>query len=353
MNMRILLLVFLIPAGVILLCAAGLIAFLMITEFKPPRRTVAEIKGSAGTMEPAQREFTLLTWNIGYAGLGAGEDFFYDGGRSVMPGREQSNRYLEGICNMLGANDTVDFIFVQEADRHSKRSWYRDEVEEIKAVLPGHAMAWAVNYDCRFVPMPPFSPMGRVVSGLATWTKFKPEKAETVYFDAYFPWPKRIVFLKRCFITLRFRAGNGHDLVIINTHNSAYDSSGILRRRELEMLDSAMMSEYRKGNFVVAGGDWNINPRGFREAMFPSGDPAVGADTTNEQAFVPGWQFAFDPSGPSNRNVNMPYKKGVTKATIIDFFVVSPNVEVLGVKKIPADFAFSDHEPVIMKIKLK
>jgi endonuclease/exonuclease/phosphatase family metal-dependent hydrolase len=49
----------------------------------------------------------------------------------------------------------------------------------------------------------------------------------------------------------------------------------------------------------------------------------------------------------------MPYQKGKTKTTIIDFYVVSPNVEVKAVHTIATGFKFSDHQPVIMKVTLK
>ena len=63
-------------------------------------------------------------------------------------------------------------------------------------------------------------------------------------------------------------------------------------------------------------------------------------------------QSVFDSANPTNRDVDIPYKKGVTKTTVIDFFVVSPNVEVKSVVVIPMGFACSDHEPVMMRINL-
>jgi len=72
-----------------------------------------------------------------------------------------------------------------------------------------------------------------------------------------------------------------------------------------------------------------------------------------DSAFLPGWQFVFDAEVPSNRDVEGPYLKGKTKTTIIDFYVVSPNVEVRRIRTIPTGFRYSDHQPVIMKVRLK
>ena len=339
--------------GGTILFILGLLGFLMLTEFSPPGHVFPEIKGSGRDFDPSQREFSFCTWNIGYAGMGRETDFFYDGGKMVIPEKEQCSRYFDGIKKQLKASDTVDFIFLQEIDVHAKRSWYTDQFSALAAILPGFSMVFATNYDCRFVPLPIRAPMGRVVAGLATYAHFRPLQAEIRYYDAFFPWPTRLAFLKRCFVMLRFGLDNGKDLVIINTHNSAFDSTGELRKRELAMLDSTMKSEYHRGNYVVAGGDWNSNPRGFKVTSVVTGDRVTSIDPPVESGFLPGWQFAFDPSVPSNRFADIPYIKGVTRTTIIDFFVVSPNVEVKQVATIPSGFAWSDHEPVVMQVKLK
>lgn len=337
----------------VIIFALALVGFLMLTEFSPPSHLAPEVNGNGGKFDPSSREFTFFTWNIGYAGLGRDMDFFYDGGKMVMPSEKQSGLYFDGIKSQVKSFDTVDFIFLQEADVHAKRSWYTDEVAGLAGPLSSYSRVYATNYDCRFVPMPLRAPMGRVVSGLVTFAKAVPDDAGVQYFDAFFPWPTRVVFLKRCFILLRYALDNGKKLVVINTHNSAFDSTGQLRKRELATLDSVMSSEYKLGNYVVAGGDWNNNPRGFSVSSITSGDKVTEIDPQIGPGFLPGWQFVFDPLHPSNRYVDMPYKPGVTRTTIIDFFVVSPNIEVTRVATVPTGFAWSDHEAVVLGIKLR
>jgi endonuclease/exonuclease/phosphatase family metal-dependent hydrolase len=159
--------------------------------------------------------------------------------------------------------------------------------------------------------------------------------------------------LKRCILVMRYFLASGKELVIVNLHNSTYDKGGSLRKRELQKLHSFLFSEYARGNFVIAGGDWNTNPRGFRPESVISGDQSKKIDPVLDPEFLPGWGFAFDPSVPSNRDVDMPYQKGKTQTTIIDFYVVSPNVEINTVRTISAGFRCSDHQPVIMKVTLK
>jgi hypothetical protein len=44
------------------------------------------------------------------------------------------------------------------------------------------------------------------------------------------------------------------ELVLINTHNEAFDP-GDIRRAQMDYLRTFMIDEYSKGNYVIAGGD--------------------------------------------------------------------------------------------------
>ncbi len=270
-----------------------------------------------------------------------------------MPEKEQFDRYFGGIKKTVLAHDSADFIFLQEVDVHSKRSWFFDEYSALSEKLNGFFNVFSQNYGCRYIPVPLHEPMGRVKAGLATFSKPKPESAQVRYFKTDMSWPKRLAFLKRCFILLRYPLDNGKELVVLNTHNSAYDSTGVWLKKELALLDSTMQSEFQRGNYVVAGGDWNSNPRGYTTKNMISGDRATLVDPQIEPGFAPGWEFVFDPRYPSNRAVDKAYRKGITKTTLIDFFVVSPNISVTQVHTIPLGFADSDHNPVVMTIRLK
>ena len=52
------------------------------------------------------------------------------------------------------------------------------------------------------------------------------------------------------------------------------------------------------------------------------------------------------------RNCDVPYKKG-NFTLIVDGFMVSENVEVTYLENIQKDFVYSDHNPVVMKFRLK
>ena len=345
----------LIITGILLVPVLLILIFLVVITVRNPKlplHEVLEVRNKVRYVVPVNKELTILSWNIGYGGLGKEMDFFYEGGKRVRPEKDEFSRYMNGISQFLTAQDSVDFIFLQEVDMYSKRSYYNDEAVEISNALKGHCYAIAENYNSSFVPLPVTEPMGRVVSGIITFSRFNPESAERIGFGTTFSWPKQLFFLQRCFIVFRFNLNNGKELILINTHNSTFDKGGTLRKQELARLRSYMVEEYLKGNYVVAGGDWNNNPVGFFREAISSGDATKTIEPVILSSYLPGWRFAFDPAHPSNRDVDGPYQKGKTKTTIIDFFVLSPNVELVSANTYETGFEFSDHQPVSIKIRL-
>ena len=65
---------------------------------------------------------TVLSWNIGYAGLGDDMDFFYDGGKRVRDSRRRTLENLRNIVAELRKAD-ADIMLLQEVDCDSHRSY--------------------------------------------------------------------------------------------------------------------------------------------------------------------------------------------------------------------------------------
>ena len=96
-----------------------------------------------------------------------------------------------------------------------------------------------------------------------------------------------------------------------------------------------------------------MNPPGFNPVQVITGDVVKKIATVIEEDFFPeGWKWAYDSTIPTNRDVSASYYKGKTKTTIIDYFIVSPNVDIIEVNTIQTEFKFSDHQPVYLKIGL-
>ena len=338
---------------VVVLAAAGLILWLSVTEFKPaPVESVeTSASGELDKVDPGE-ELQILSWNIGYGGLGAGSDFFMDGGKDVRSAdKEQVLRYLDGIKTSIQALDP-DVVLLQEVDVDSGRTYRIDQSDYLALDASAHAM----NYACDFVPVP-LPPLGRVYSGVFTTTQgLAIDEAERISLPCPFQWPVRTANIKRCLLVSYLPIeGSDKQLVAVNLHLEAYDG-GEGKIAQTKMLKELIEGEYAKGNYVIAGGDFNqIFPGGLE--AFPNTHPDLWTPgLLEEDMLADGWRFAYDLAVPSCRLLNQPYNPADTENTqyyVIDGFILSPNVELLAVEGVDLDFANSDHNPVLISVKLK
>ena len=335
----------------------GLIVYAKISDYKPREKELIWQSERPSVLSDSLT-LTLLTWNIGYAGLDKEMDFFKDGGTKVNTPKEKCLDNISKIGEFLFKNDTIDFIMVQEIDRDSKRSYRIDQYEKIAAILSGHHPFFAKNYDVFFVPAPPTNPIGKVLSGIAVYSKFIPESSTRYSFPGDFGFPTQLFYLDRCFMVNRYRMANGKELVLINTHNEAFDKGGMIRKAQMEMLREFVLNEYKSGNYIIAGGDWNQYPPNFKPAF--SGNKAFTGQIGNfylmgiESDYLPDdWKWIYDPSAPSFRTVMTAYDPVTTPTSVCDIFLLSPNIESVSVKCQNLGFTNSDHNPVIIRVKLK
>ena len=350
-KMKKLLKVLLILLLVAVLLVGGFLGFLTMTEYKPKDVEAIEIKGSGSGPVPAEN-LSLISWNIGYAGLGAGEDFFMDGGTRARPdSRETLNGYLDGIDRSLRADRPADLILLQEVDAKSSRTFKIDET----AVLSQGASAFAQNYSCPFVPVP-FPPMGMVHSGLLTTTGYEIREAERVALPCPFSWPLSTANLKRCLLVCRLPVqGSEKDLVLVNLHLEAYDDGEGKLAQTKQMMD-LLQKEYLNGNYVIAGGDFNqVFPGSL--AIWPNNHPENWIPGLLETEALPsGFRYICDLSAPTCRLLNQPYNPEDSVNTqyySIDGFIVSPNVTVSSVETLDYEFRNSDHNPVYITVNLE
>ncbi|MBC8320849.1 MAG: endonuclease/exonuclease/phosphatase family protein [Bacteroidetes bacterium] len=340
---------------IVFLVFAGFIVYITITDYQPEQVEVLVEEGTYPNVQKLQQDtFSLMNWNIGYAGLGQEMDFFYDGGEGVGPTKELSEKYLNSIVDFVVGNDSVDFWLLQEIDVKSKRTYRENQVNVLTNAKEGSYSVYAMNYKVPFVPVPVTNPMGLVEAGLMTFSNFPPAEALRYAYPLIAAWPDKLFLLDRCFILNRYPLENGSDLVIFNTHNSAYVYDSVLRIEELQIIKKVMLAEYNKGNYVIAGGDWNQNPPGYQ----PSGDynthkffPSIVKMNFD---FMPnGWTWAYDDSAPTNRQNDKPFIIGENGTTCLDYYLVSPNIEIIDVEVIDLKFEHSDHNPIYIKAHLK
>jgi hypothetical protein len=151
--------------------AAGLIAFLSVTEYRPADREAQEITGTPGRTLAAGDTITLLTWNLGYGALGDNADFFMDGGTGVKTA--DTTRVRGNMDRIFAAVEqlTPDVVLFQEIDVDSTRSSHIDELALARERLGGYASSFANNFKVAFLPYP-IPPIGKVDSGVPHLRRF-------------------------------------------------------------------------------------------------------------------------------------------------------------------------------------
>lgn len=322
-----------------------------VTEFAPEPETVIASWNKPDTIE-TNTTLSAITWNVGYAGLGSNMDFFYDDGRRVRDSHEQTIENLEAIKSFIDDHRNFDFMFFQEVDMDSHRSYRINEFNQISDVLK-RPSSYGINFHASFVPIPIFNPIMGVMSCISTYSEATPSKSIRYSYPGSFALPSRMFNLKRCMLVSRFNVSNGKELVLINTHNSAFDK-GELKSQEMEFMRAFATNEYQKGNYVVIGGDWNQSPPDFSLMTFGQNYNSPAFKLTNiDRSFMPnGWQWIFDSTKPTNRYLNEPFVQGSTYVGILDFFLFSPNIKFLECSTFDLQFKNSDHNPVAIKFQL-
>ena len=296
-------------------------------------------------------ELDVLIWNIGYGGLGKDSDFFMDGGENVKSADKHTvEMNLDAMAQTVNKLQP-DILMLQEVDSNSFRSYGIDQRESFTF---GDS-SYALNYACDFVPFP-LPPIGKVNSGVMTSSLYSTASAERHALPCPFSWPVSAANLKRCLLVSYLPIeGSDKQLVMINLHLEAYDD-GEGKIAQTNQLRELMLKEYEKGNYVIAGGDFN---QSFPNSLdvYPNTHPEIWVPGILDNSLLPeAWCYGYDLIAPSCRLLNQPYDRSDPENTqyyVIDGYILSPNVELMAVETYNLDFEFSDHNPVCLKVKLK
>ena len=163
--------------------------------------------------------------------------------------------------------------------------------------------------------------------------------------------------LDRCYTVSRVPTENGRELVLYNVHLSAYGGSDEIRAAQMNMLFGDMLGEYRQGNYVVCGGDFNHDFTGNSTQVLNGGEMTdFGWAQPFPIEMLPEGltrcdNYTGEVTQPTCRNCDIPYVEG-NFTIIVDGFIVSDNVTVNYLENVQTGFRYSDHNPVLMRFVL-
>ncbi len=343
--------------GLALVAVIAFFAVLTFTEYKPADTEDLEVDGTATDSLSLGDTFTVLTWNTGYAGLGEDADFFMDGGTSVRSTEEdQVLENMSAIMNYI-YNLNPEVVFLQEVDEASKRSYYLDQVYYYTHALEDHYQSsFAYNYKTVYVPYP-WPTIGQVSAGILTLTNYEVSSAQRISLPYPFSYPVRLCNLKRCLMVSYVDIeGTDAQLVLVNLHLEAYDD-GEGKIAQTAQLAELIAAETAKGNYVIAGGDFNQTFSSCDTSSYPQLDEDLWSPGYIDVSdFDSSLQFVMDSSTPTCRSLDQALSGADADSFqyyMIDGFIVSSNITVVSAETIDLGFENSDHNPVVMTVTLK
>ncbi|WP_209687641.1 endonuclease/exonuclease/phosphatase family protein [Lactobacillus colini] len=312
------------------------------------------------------KSYTATTYNVGFGAYTHDFDFFMDygelkngkkthGQRGTAKSRETVIYSTNGVISTM-KKLKPDFMFFQEIDTNSTRSHHVNQVKMLDNKFSDYANVFANNFHTAFLAWPLYDPHGSVESGLLSMSKYRMTSAIRRKYPITSAFVTKFTDLDRCFAVMKFPVKGGKKLIMINSHMSAYDKGGKMRKAQMKLLSNVIEKEYKKGNYVIVGGDFNH---------------ALGRDMLTHfqhQEKIPNWISVLDQKMlPPNfkivkaqnrneiatvRSTDMKYNPKVNYMTVCDGFIVSQNVQAKAYN-IDTDFRYSDHNPAELTFKLK
>ena len=325
----------------------------------------------AGNELTTEKNYSALTYNIGFGAYTPDFSFFMDGGKSSWAKSKDSvKETIKGAGELVASKDP-DFALVQEIDLDATRSYHVNEYSILKENIPAYNCVFAQNYDSAFLFYPFTQPHGKSKAGLALFSKYPITGSMRRSFPISTSFTK-FFDLDRCYSISRVPVDNGKELVIFELHMSAYGNSDAIREGQIRMLSEDMQKEYEAGNYVMCGGDFNHDLKAA-DTQSKASD-ASNNTHSGDSAEPESWAYPFPRSElpehfsfcldqlsedeknnlwNSARNADMEYVPGETYTVTLDGFIISDNVECTKYENVNTGYSYSDHDPVYMEFQLK
>ncbi|MFQ6603975.1 MAG: endonuclease/exonuclease/phosphatase family protein [Fidelibacterota bacterium] len=204
---------------------------------------------------PAKDTIDVMTWNIRFGA--ARMPWFGDAcGDRVILSDDEVLTNLENIANYLTETDP-DIVFLQEVDRESKRTAYRDEAQWLLDHTPFNYAAYASIWQSQFIPS---DGLGRMDLGNVILSKWPIKDA------IRHPLPLRgdqdalvqLFYLRRNILEAKIEMG-ATTFYAVNIHATAFATDDTKQkhiRQYKELLDRIDA----EGAAFISGGDLNSLP---------------------------------------------------------------------------------------------
>lgn len=343
----------LILIGLLSLLTVCLTIFFLATEYRPDPVVQVAPQGHA-VVSPLKMgsEISLVSFDIGFAGLDEAQEEYANGGRQTRPAAEQTIRdNLEALTEIMSEGE-YDLMCLQSVDTGSKRSYYVKESDVLAASLPEYVSCFAPDYKVSYDPFPLFGALGKVESGLMTLSKYPVFDCNRIQLPQITSIPGRFFDRSHALLVTRLPLEGGGQLTLVNVNMSCREETPDRQKELLAQLSAFLADEAKEERYCIVAANWG--------AMLPGTGPGpVGSlmplwCRPLPEDFAPaGYSWAVDTEASTWRNGDQAYRPGETFEAIMDGFLVSDNIDVRLVRTFPLAFARSDHNPVALTFALK
>lgn len=350
--------------GVIIVLFIAYLTYLVISYSRIKDQQPMSIENQQSVTEESvvlQKTYSIMTYNIGFGAYSDDYTFFMDGGKNSRAiSKESVMSNLKGDLKQIQKKDP-DFLYLQEVDQDSTRSYHVNQYEYFKGELAEYCSNDAINYDSAYLFYPFTEPHGASLSSLNTYSKVLMSstirRSLPISTGLY-----KYLDLDRCYSVSRVAVENGKELILYNVHLSAYTDDLSIVEGQIEMLMDDIQEEIEKGNYIICGGDFNQDLLGNSPQIFKTEESNVNwAKAFPKELLQGGMHFAYEFLSeeeikaiiPTARNADIPYKKGESFVTMLDGFIISDNIQVIQYENIDTEFKNSDHNPVYMEFQLQ
>ena len=349
--------VVLVILGILILIVGGYFTYLMVDYHRLEPDIVLTTDNQQESEVPVGVPLKAVSYNIGFGAYIPDFTFFMDGGvESWARSEELCRETVQGAADYV-KDLSADIILFQEIDVDSTRSYHIDQYRQLQDVFFDYASTFAVNYDSSFLFYPFTEPHGESYSGIGTFSRFGIRSAVRRKLEIDQSIPNKFFDLDRCYSVNRIPAENGNYLCVFNVHLTAYGGDESIRTGQFIMLCEEMEREYKAGNYVICGGDFNQDVTGDSVTYFNGADAYSSWAQPLQQKYLPdGFMVCEETTAersPSVRDNDIPYTPGTSFVATVDGFIVSDNVEVIALDNADLEFLYSDHNPVVLEFVLK
>lgn len=368
---------------VLVLGVGGYCGYILLSYKRVGNIDLEVNKNASKTTLSLNEKYNISTYNIGFGAYSQDFTFFLDTGYD-KDGNETCGYYSkakskeEVLFNVNGSIDVIkskdlDFVLLQEVDIKSTRSFKINQNEMFKENLNEYDNVLAYNFDTAYLPYPLYDMHGKSLAGLSTFSKYTINSAKRIEYTISDGLSK-LFDIDRCFSVSTISVENGKTLFVINSHMSAYDEGGLIRKEQIKELNDFISACYQNGDYVIVGGDFNhdlltnnsefnydATNRPFNNTLKDPDWVASYFDENQKSPLVEGFKVVASDNVPTCRNNDIEWNPELTYKCVVDGFIVSDNIEIIEHYNIETSkgnlnldgFAYSDHQPAYLEFKLK